>query len=462
MLPSRSRLAAVPALALLALGCQDRAGPLSPDRVPPRASVVATVCDAEADARAHALINLVFTVGTEREVMHQRFNKGRQAAEKGLLDEAWAIYAPLLAEISARAAAAPAGSELPGIVNELTSLILVCSRQPNVPAPLLDLLNLPEEERVLRDITFTIVSPDADLFLVTPKKHFGLSADATFFDETALLVVSRIPDTPPFLEAQFTEYPPRYNVTLIPYTAQQNFDNVGDPSYGPEDVVDAGVLANVAICAGPDHPHDGLRVLRRPEPFLNEPTALLELSLDAPALLGSLACSDAGSTPYPSLALTPSARVFAGLSSATTRLASVLLPRVAHAVDGGIGGTTRLYSDYVAAAPVLSPRAPVVDRVIFTVGKVEVTHLPLDPDPTETVTAVPQRAVGAGYENLTRGVACSWSSSKPSDVLVSAKDGALTAKLTRAAGYTGAAKVTAVCNGTAGALQILPGTAQGS
>ena len=455
----RAHLAAVPLLALLALGCQDQAGPLSPERAGPRASLVASVCDAEADARAHAILNLIFLEG-ERDAWHLQFNKGRQAAEAGDIAGSWALYVPLLAEIAARANAAPAGSDLPGLVNELTSLILVCSRQPAVNPALLELLNLPEEERILRDIAFTIVSPGANLSLVTPKRHFGITAPGEFFDETALLIVSRIPDQPPFTEAQFAEFPPRFNVTLLPYTAQSNFDNVGDASYGPEDVLTTGARAQVAICPGPDHPEDGsVRVLRRPEGFLNEPTALLPWTVAA--IASSLTCDLAGSDPYPSIALTSGERVFAGLSSVAARMGGLLLPSVAHALDGGIGGETALFSDFVAASPVLDRRAPVVDRVIFTVGGNTVTHLPLAPNPTETVTAVAQRAVGSSYETLTRNVTCSWSSTKPTDISITAKPGARTAKVTRAAGYTGAAKVTAVCNGTAGTLQILPGTAQG-
>ena len=102
MLPSRFRPAAVPVLALLALACQDRAGPLSPERPPPRTSVVAAVCDTDADSRAHALVNGIFGPG-ERDAWHLRFNKGRQAAAQGRLADSWTIYAPLLAEISARA-----------------------------------------------------------------------------------------------------------------------------------------------------------------------------------------------------------------------------------------------------------------------------------------------------------------------------------------------------------------------
>ena len=462
MLPSRFRLAVVPVVALLAAACQDRVSPVAPEVAAPRASVVATACDADADARAHALINLIYPEGRARDLAHDRFNKGRQAAEKGRLADSWTIYAPLLADIAARAAAAPPDSELPGYVNELASLILVCSRQPGVDPALLDVLNLPEEERIERDIAFTVVSPTTDLQLVTPKRHFGVSAPAAFFDETALLVISRIADAPPFLGTQFTEYPPRFNVTLLPYTAQANFDDVAPLGYGPEDVRNEGVVAEMAICPGPDHPDAGVRVLRRPEPFLAEPTALLPLSVPAVATL--LACAEAGSTPYPSLAVSPSGRAFAGFASVATRVADLLLPRTAHAVDGGIGGRTTLLSDYVGATPILPPGgdASIVDRVIFTQsgpdGAEPVTHLPLAPNPTEIVTAVAQTADGAP---VTGTVTCAWSSNKPTDVIVVVNEtSSLTATLTRSLSYTGAAKITAVCNGTAGSLQILPGEAQ--
>ena len=467
MLPPRSRLAAAPVLALLALACQDRAGPLSPDGAPPRASIVAAVCDKEADSRAHALINLVFTVEKEREVMHERFNKGRQAAEKGHLADSWAIYAPLLAEISARANAAPAGSELRTIVNELASLILVCSRQPEVAAPLLELLNLPEEQRLVRDIAFTVVSPEKDLLLTTPKKHFALTAPRRFFDETGLLIVSRIRDDDEFEGAGLTEYPPRYNVTLIPYTAQANFNNVGDPSYGPEDVTDTGVSAEVAICPGPSHPHPttGIQVLRRPEPFLSEPPAFLRPSTSATMYV---TCKD-GHESYLAAAPTRSDRLLAGIHRAGARVADLFLPRLAYAVDGGIGGSTRLYSDYVAARAVQpsGDPAPSVDRILFTVstdaGVVTVTHLPLAPNPTELVTAIPQQATEFGYVDLSASATCSWHSSKPLDVAIAAvSTSTLGATVTRAPDYTGAAKVTAVCNGTAGSLQILPGVAEGA
>lgn len=462
MLPSRFRLAVVPVVALLAAACQDRGSPVAPEVAAPRASVVATTCDAAADARAHELLNLVFAPG-ERDSWHLVFNRGRQAAEQGRLADAWTIYAPLLAEIAARAAAAPAGSTLPGVVNELASLILVCSGQPGVDPALLALLNLPEAERIERDVAFTVVSPTTNLQLVTPKRHFGVSAPAAFFDETALLVISRIADAPPFLGTHFTEYPPRFNVTLIPYTAQANFDDVAPLGYGPEDVLDEGVFAEIAICPGPGHPDADVRVLRRPEPFLAEPTALLPLSVPAVATL--LACAEAGSTPYPSLALSPSERAFAGVASVAMRVAGLLQPRAAHAVDGGIGGRTSLFSDYVGASPILPPgsHASVVDRVIFTLGTpdgpVVVTHLPLAPNPTEILTAVAQNADGSP---VTGTVTCTWSSNKPTDVVVVVNGtSSTTATLTRSPGYTGAAKVTAVCNGTAGSLQILPGVAHG-
>lgn len=461
MRPSRFRLAAVAPVALLAAACQDQAPPVAPERAIARASVVATTCDAIADERAHALINVVFAAG-ERDPWHVTFNKGRQAAEQGRLDDAWTIYAPLLAEIAARAAAAPAGSTLPGIANELASLILVCSGQPGVDPALLDLLNLPEDQRIERDVAFTVVSPNANLFLVTPKRHFGVGAPAAFFDETALLVVSRIADAPPFLGAQFTEYPPRFNVTLVPYTAQANFDNVAPASYGPEDVLDENVFADIAICPGPGHPESGVRVLRRPEPFLAEPTALLPLTV--PAVATALECAGAGSTPFPSLALSRGERVLEGLASVATRVGGLLLPRAAHAVDGGIGGRTMLFSDYVGASPILPAEsgAPIVDGIVFVLGTattaVPVTHLPLAPNPTEIVTAVPQDANGA---TLTGAVTCTWASNKPADVVVVVDAGSsLTASLTRSPSYSGAAKITAVCNGTAGSLQILPGVAQ--
>lgn len=465
MLPSRFRPAAVPVLALLALACQDRAGPLSPERPPPRTSVVAAVCDTDADSRAHALVNGIFGPG-ERDAWHLRFNKGRQAAARGRLADSWTIYAPLLAEISARANAAPADSPLRADVNELTSLVLVCSEQPEVPAALLDLLNLPEAERLLRDVAFTVVSPTTPLALFSPKHHFAVGAPAGFFDETALLVVSRIADGDQFDPSRFVEYPPRFNVTLIPYTAQANFDNVDPATYGPEDVFDEGVRADVAIC--PTFSHDGeqhdFRVLRRPEAFLNEPTALLPMS--TPAIAAGLSCLDAGQAPYVAAAPSDADRFLAGLYRAGSLLADAFLPRAAYAVDGGIGGRTAFFSDYVAARPVLPSEgdAALVDRVVFTLANATtaatVTHLPLAPNPTETVTAIAQQAVGTEYVAVTGAVACTWSSNKPDDVVVVVEEDSRSATVTRAPGYTGAAKITAVCNGTAGDLQILPGVAQ--
>ena len=86
-------------------------------------------------------------------------------------------------------------------------------------------------------------------------------------------------------------------MTVLPYTAQANFDDVSDPGYGPEDVLDTGARADVATCPGPGHAaHGAMGVLRRPEAFLNERTALLPT--DHPAIIGALLCADAGATPY--------------------------------------------------------------------------------------------------------------------------------------------------------------------
>lgn len=201
--------------------------------------------------------------------------------------------------------------------------------------------------------------PGTSLVLTASSGDFATQADPGFFVAPAVVVISRLPDATPFQQT-YTEYPPRYQITVSPKEAQANYGKA---------VTDASPRAFTAVCPGEDaetenHPETAaLRMLRYADPRdpVARPTEILPASEVAVPLLKCQPFADSPEGGFPELAqtnsqferLTVAGRV--AIRKAASSVASLLLPKVAYAWDGGVGGRSFEYSGFVAVDPGGSP-----------------------------------------------------------------------------------------------------------
>lgn len=284
----------------------------------------------------------------------RRFHGARVTALRGDVESAWPEFLGLAADALERATAGtlldPRGPTMAadGAVR-LVDQLYACGGR----APVGDVLGDVLAGGV--DVAFTVVLPGEPTTLVVPSANFGVKdTEGGFFDEAALLVIERVPDSPPFVPETFTEYPPRYKVYVLPETAQANFGRTvgaGDPTI------------QVIICPADPHPSlDDLTILRVPDDF---PTTAAH-PLDTEHVHDpDVTCSEVD--PYPGTtgaAQGFGARVFGALRHAGAAAFGWLAPEPLYAVDGGIGGRTSLLSQFVAVARESAP-TPGMDVVVF-------------------------------------------------------------------------------------------------
>ena len=345
------------ALLLAAVACSDAPSPTAAptEVIAPDARVAGQpACSAPPVTLA---INALYPPA-ERGLAQRTFLRARALGIIGRPETAVSGFVALAADALAREGAGtlldPAGpATTQQKVVELVDRLYVCGGREPVGDVLLDILTDPN--RGLRDYAAGPALPGVPFQLTSPSRNFAVAdPDGDFFDEPALVIVERLPDAP--LQDAYTEFPPRYHVTVLPYAAQANFDDA-DGTPGPEDVVSGPATAIVGVCPSDRHPpFSELSVLRIPETFLESDPELLageelhgEYGLDCSALPPYVA----GAEPF-------SARRFlASLRRAGSIAAGWIAPAPLHAavVDGGIGGRPRLYSSFVA---VHTPKAPTV------------------------------------------------------------------------------------------------------
>ncbi|HEY0970934.1 MAG TPA: hypothetical protein VGE02_08190 [Gemmatimonadales bacterium] len=346
--PASRNGALIAVLSLVAAAaCQD-----APDSALPTEVAAARVgaragCDA---GTIQNRINRLYPVGPARASAHAQFNEARRDDRAGRGSEADLGFIGLAAETIGRLARGelqPSSSPLDPLVDDLVERLYACA---GIPVPDLDGL-LPPDLSPIRDIAVGAGVPGESFEVVTPSGNASVSGGTDFLDAAALILVYRLPDDDQFSDGTFQEYPPRYHVTVEPYDAQANYD-AGAPT-GPSS---SEPLATVSVCPGDPHPHPltQLSVLRRPEPFLDEGVALLPF---APSV--AVACVEL--PPFAAATLPGADHSLGGrlaalwsrvVNGAGGLLTSAFSPAPLYAVDGGIGGRTRLLSDFVAARPV--------------------------------------------------------------------------------------------------------------
>lgn len=205
-----------------------------------------------------------------------------------------------------------------------------------------------------------IVYADATrpFFGETTSGNMVVQAPTGFFDAPAVVVAARRPDQPFFVPTN-QEYPPRYQITVNPITAQTFYLAAdGNPS----------LRANVSICPGDppsdDHPDESLlRIYRNAEPTSQRASGFLD---QAPSLIAPGECNEnSPDTPPPGFAsASVGRRVLAGAGAALGAVGRWLGPTPLYAWDGGVGGFTFEMSGFVPALPPAPPAAPSIDGAV--------------------------------------------------------------------------------------------------
>ena len=350
----RSALAAAPLLVAIACADDPPAGPPSISTAQARAQGGIIGDDECEPARIIVLIATTLPP-RERGAAQRDFTSARRLDAAGDNDAAWPTYLAL-AEQTLEHALAGRLRNPPGPLTAveaavtLVDLLYQCGERPPVAATIRDILT------GARDFVVETVGPNEPTQIVVPSANFGIVNEAgDFFDEQALLIIERVPDDPPFLPQQYTEYPPRYQVYVLPASAQANFG--GTPGPGSPTML-------VVICPGDPHPDvDEMDILRVPDAYPAEPAQLL----DAEHVHGyGVTCTDAGEYPAPQVGAAPSLgdRMVGALQRGAATAFGWLAPEPLYAVDGGIGGRTFLMSSYVAVARERAP-TPGADVVVF-------------------------------------------------------------------------------------------------
>ena len=373
----RISLAAVAALVLAA--CSDDPG-RTPTGVGAASDLSAVTAVCEPATIRYTLANLLTDAGAKAYAI-PHFNAGQQADAAGDVVLAEQEYFRVINHVIDRYVRG--GTAQPKRYDSVQSAVYwvvlalydcADAELPIAPGALAELIDDIGSGGTTGDIGIGVVGPGVDFDIVVASKQFSFSGDGDFWDEPGIVVLRRIYDDEEFSDGVYNEYPPRYNITVTPYTAQANFDDVAPIGNGPEDVQPVGspnVTALVTICPGTGHPEPGtnLFILRRPEAFLDAPLEELPTATPDPDVL-----CDATLPAYAAPEVIGQAPVGPGVGAMRGLLASVwrhLGPAPLHAVDGGIGGRVRLASDYVSA-----DQDP-VPLYVFTQEVVEVsTFLP--------------------------------------------------------------------------------------
>ena len=199
---------------------------------------------------------------------------------------------------------------------------------------------LPDAIGTGTDVALGTAEPTQPFQLVVPTARFGVAAQTGFFNKRANVVITRLPADAPAFQSIYQEYPPRYQITVIPADADD-----------PELRTVAGATATVGLCPDLPEPHrDDVRILRIPDPGRGAPVfpALAEPPGYLNGCVGRTAVGDPAAAPRGWLELGID-RVRTVASAA----AAFFAPTQAYAVDGGLGSTLFELSGYTAANPLL-------------------------------------------------------------------------------------------------------------
>lgn len=347
----RSVLVAAPLLAVIACADDPPAAPPSVTATPDARLVGADGC------QATQIVVLIATSlpPRERGAAERDFIRARLLDVGGQNELAWPTYVALSEQVLEHAKAGtlrnpPGPLTANAAAVQLIELLYQCGGRPPVGDVIFDVI-----ERG-RDVAIATVAPGVPTSIVVPSKNFGIvDEEGGFFDEPAMIIIERVPDDPPFLPQEYTEHPPRYQVRVLPATAQTNFG-------GPIGPTSPSIL--IVICPRDPHPNlDDLDILRIPDGFPAEPAQ----RLDAEHVHGhGVTCTDPGS--FPASEARAARSVGGRMASAVRRGASAafgwLAPQPLYAVDGGIGGRTFVMSSFVAVGEPTTPTAPGEDVIV--------------------------------------------------------------------------------------------------
>lgn len=353
----RSRFSLAAAAAVLLAACSDDPG-RSPTGVGSVSDLSAVTATCDPATIRYTLANLLTDAGAKSFAI-PHFNAGQQADAAGNAALAEQEYFRVINHVLDRyvrgGTAQPKRYEsVQAAVYYVVLALYDCAdaQLPITETELVDLIDDIAAGGATGDVGIAVVGPGIPFDVVVASKQFSFSGDGDYWDEPGIVVLSRIYDNTDFSDGVYNEYPPRYNITVTPYTAQANFDDVAPLGNGPEDVQPVGspdITALVTICPGTGHPEPAtnLFILRRPEAFLDAPLEVLPTATPDPDVL-----CDADLPPYTPPVTIGRAPVAPGFGAVRSMLASVwrhLGPAPLYAVDGGIGGRVRLASDYVSA-----------------------------------------------------------------------------------------------------------------
>lgn len=333
-------------LAAAATACQD-SSPSLPTEAPVTMVSAPGTCDPTA---IRGLIDDLYPEGTPRTGARARFDDADAKTQAGQVEQARLGYLVLAADVIGRRwqgqLLTPPVVSPDAQARDLIVRLYACADLTAPTETRLASLKPPAIQPLL-DLVVGAAVPGQPFLVVTPSRNFSLSGGGTFFVEPALIVAYRIPDGSNLSGGTQDEYAPYYRVRVDPYSAQESVWGRFLPSYDPSD---GGPLATASVCMGDPHPHplSSARVLLRTAASPGSPTVVLPTAEPTGVLCNQL-------PPY--LAASASVRGsregrLAALWQRTVQLAggallSAFSPAPLYAVDGGIGGGTRLMADFV-------------------------------------------------------------------------------------------------------------------
>lgn len=338
-------------LTAAATACQD-SSPSLPTEAPVSMVSAPGTCD-PTDIRA--LIDDLYPQGAPRTEARARFDDADAKSQAGQVEPARLGYVVLAADVIGRRwqgqLLTPPVISPDAEARDLIVRLYTCASLTAPTETRLAALRPPGTIGSLLDLVVGAAIPGQPFLVVTPSRNFSVSGDGDFFVEPALIVAFRIPDGSDLSGGQYDEYAPYYRVRVDPYSAHESVWGKFLPSTDPSD---GGPLATVSMCMGDPHPTplSDARVLLGTAELPGSPTVVLPVDEPSGVMCNQL-------PPY--LAASASIRRsregrLAALWQRTVQLAGGVLlsafsPAPLYAVDGGIGGGTRVLASFVGASP---------------------------------------------------------------------------------------------------------------